>query len=77
MSKKRNLQQRLERLNQISNPMLIERVEPSDVHLDCTNSRCGAEGVLPFFMEVGPHIKANCPECGYWIKFVKQVAPTV
>ena len=72
MSKKRNLQQRLERLNQISNPMLIERVEPSDVHLDCTNSRCAAEGVLPFFMEVGPHIKANCPECGYWIKFVKQ-----
>lgn len=77
MSKKRNLQQWLERLAEKANPMLVERVLAEDVHLDCTNSRCGAEGVLPFFMEVGPHIKANCPECGYWIKFVKQVAPTV
>tara|TARA_Y100000310_G_scaffold38796_1_gene36316 strand:+ start:2765 stop:2998 length:234 start_codon:yes stop_codon:yes gene_type:complete len=46
-------------------------IDPSEVEQDCA---CGWSG-LPHFSTSGPHIKATCPECVRYIKFVKRVLP--
>ena len=45
-------------------------VEEQDRELTC--QRC-AKTVAPVLLKSGKHIRANCPDCGRYIKFVRQV----
>lgn len=51
---------------------LLQRVDPIDRKLIC--ERCQRVG-QPHLEESGPHIKATCPNCGGYLKFVKQIGP--
>ncbi len=50
---------------------LMQLVVPKDRQVLC--SRC-REWVTPFFAEAGPHIRADCPKCEKYVKFVRQVS---
>ena len=61
----------------IDDATLIFNIEKRERFLRCTNKRCAAFDVLvdPDFEEMNyesPKIKASCPECNQYIKFVKQ-----
>lgn len=49
---------------------LSDEVVPAERWLRC--NRCGSDN-RPRFSQAGVHIKAECPSCGKYIKFVKQV----
>lgn len=51
---------------------LEERVAEEEKLLFCQH--CTAY-VLPVFSESGPHIRADCPSCERYIKFVRQNLP--
>ena len=51
---------------------LIDRVDHIDRRLRC--NQCD-ELVAPVFSESGKHIRADCPDCGRYIKFVRQILP--
>ena len=51
---------------------LEERIQDKERTLLCQN--CAAY-VVPIFSESGPHIRADCPSCGRYIKFVRQNLP--
>ena len=52
--------------------MSLDQVDPSDRMVECT--RC-KEWVIPDLSERGPHIRADCPKCGRYVKFVKRDLP--
>ena len=50
---------------------LKQLVVPAEHQVFC--ARCGM-GVVAVFSRSGSHIRADCPECGRYVKFIKQVA---
>lgn len=64
----------ISRIGREDEPMtnqLVDRVVPKDRVLFCQRCR---EMVGAKFSESGQHIRADCPECGRYIKFARQVA---
>ncbi len=53
-------------------PDLTERIEHPDQILFCQS--CGVESA-PVFSESGNHIRADCGNCGRYIRFVRQNLP--
>ena len=51
---------------------LEERVQDEERTLLCQTCETY---VVPIFSESGPHIRADCPSCGRYIKFVRQNLP--
>lgn len=49
---------------------LMSQVVPVERQIYC--QRCGF-GVTPKLSERGPHIRADCSQCGRYLKFVKQI----
>ena len=50
---------------------LVDEVVPADRVLFCR--RC-EDMVAPVLSRSGVHIRADCPECGRYVKFVRQVS---
>ena len=49
---------------------LLEQVVPAERHVYCSRCRMGVDALMS---QSGLHIRADCPQCGRYIKFVKQV----
>jgi len=52
-------------------PDLIEEVVEDDRAIKCPKCRVT---VKPEFSRSGKHIKATCPDCNRYLKFVRQIA---
>ena len=55
----------------MTEPDLIAEVVEDDRAIECL--RCN-ETVEPEFSRSGKHIKATCPNCNRYLKFVRQIA---
>ena len=50
---------------------LLDEVVPVERVVFCTRCR---DQVVPKVSWAGPHLRGDCPRCGRYVKFLKQVA---